>query len=168
MSGYVLISGFMLCLSCFILHVILWRLRRPVNDIRILLCIFLFFPAALFLALYIVSPPWFPLADACLAFILHFCLASAYIASYPAAQAHSPSLDIILEISRSSHGKMSESELVAVWESRNLVSDRIDDLRIGGLIAKQGDIYTLNMFGQFVLAMYRLYRRFLGIPFGQG
>lgn len=168
MSGFILIAGLLLSLSCFLLHVIIWRVRRPVNDIKILMYIFLLLPAAVFLLLHLVSPPWFQFDDALLVIILHYCLALAYIASYPAAQAHSPSLDIMLSIARSPKRTISENELVSAWKSRNLLGDRIDDLRIGGLIAKQGERYTLKTSGSFVLALYRLYRRFLGIPFGEG
>lgn len=168
MSGYVLLAGVMLSLGCFALHVLVWRLCKPVKDVRGLIAIFLVAPAAGLLVLDLISPRWFHHEEALLAAVLHYCLALAYIASYPAAQANSPSLDIMLKVSRCPRHEISEREIVEFWGRRSFITGRIDDLLTGGLIAKQGSVYRLSSSGRSLLLVYRAYRRFLGIPFGEG
>lgn len=168
MSGYILIAGIVLCFSCFILHVVVWRVRKPVHDVKMLIYIFLLLPFAIVSVFSINYPQWFQVEEIFLVIFLHYCLSLAYIASYPAAQAHSPSLDIMLKVSRSSNREISASELADTWRSRNVLIDRVDDLLTGGLIVRRGEIYSLTRTGEAMLAMYRLYRRFLGISFGKG
>jgi hypothetical protein len=168
MSVYVLFAGAMLSLGCFSLHVLVWRLWRPVNDVRWLLAIFLIMPAAGLLIMPIMSLQWFQQGEALLVAVFHYCLALAYIASYPAAQANSPSLDIMLKVYRTTRHEISEHELVEFWGRRSFIDGRIDDLVTGGLIVKHGNVYRLSWSGRLLLSIYRTYRRFLGISFGEG
>lgn len=168
MYGYILIAGIVLWLSCFALHVVLWRARKPVNDVKMLIYVFLLLPIAIVSVVFINVQHWFKIEETFLVIILHYCLSLAYIASYPAAQAHSPSLDIMLKVSRSPNREISASELAATWGNRNVLIDRVDDLQTGGLIVRRGEVYYLTMPGRALLTMYRLYRQFLGVSFGKG
>lgn len=168
MPLYILTTGILLCFSCFAVHIILWRLRKPLNDVRVLLVIFFLLPVPFFLLCLLFTRNLWTIEEASLVFVLHYCLSLAYIASYPAAQAHSPSLDIVLKIARSPRSELTDKEIIDSWGGQDFLVDRIADLKTGGLIVCCSDVFRLSLPGKMLLMSYRAYRRFLGMPFGRG
>lgn len=107
MSVNVLISGLLIFIACLAAHVIVWRVRRPGNA-----------PVALAVIFFVLSPlpgvltvRYLPGLAASItsggwaaAYLLHISLSSAYIMSYPAVEAVSPSLVIALMLGRAGPG----------------------------------------------------------------
>ncbi len=164
MSWSILVAGFGLFIGIFIGHVLIWRLKRPKNDVAVLFFLFLLVPIPVVLAFQV----FMPVIDLMLAYILHFALAAAYIASYPAAQAHSPSLDILYYIGSSSRGKLCEDEIISRYQMMGLVADRIEDLKIGGMVEEHNGSFTLRPLSMIILKFYIIYRKCLGLEFGEG
>ena len=158
--------GVLVFLACLAVHVAVWRAKTPGRDALALFAVFLGFPAALFSFVLLAGRPHFTPDEIALAFLLHAALSCVYISSYPAAQALSPSLDIILKISR--QGKMTASEIVGSYDDRRLVAERVDDLGRSSLVFREGGRFYLTRVGRFVLGFFRTYRKVLGLPFGGG
>jgi hypothetical protein len=162
MSAAVLLAGFLAFAGCLAVHVVLWRLARPRSDMRALFAIFLVAPSAV--ALFVVAAGALAPAaglpdglDVVAALVLHWALSSAYIQSYPAAQAMAPSLEIASLVRRSMPRGLSSEELVARLNTGALVQERVEDLVADRLVRVEGHRYVLTP------ASARLVRFFLGL-----
>lgn len=170
MSCLVIFCGLGLFLLCLGLHLLLWRCRVPYMSSLLLLVIF-FAPAAAIVLYSSAGAPWvLPLTmpEILAALLLHASLAAAYIASYPAVRAVSPSLDILLIIESSRDKKITREELKKKFSDIRLVHARIDDLKDYHFMIEQGDRFCLASAGKAVVALFTLYRRLLGLPQGEG
>jgi hypothetical protein len=165
--GRALALGGVAFAAMLVLHVALWRIRRPRGDIAGLFLIFFVVPgalAALLLALgvgHVIAAPGVETVAA--AFLLHAALASAYIMSYPAAQAHSPSLQVLLAVSRKMPEGVARASLLDSLDHDGSMSARISDLVANGLVTRSGDSYVLSSKAQRLVRTFRGYRALLGI-----
>ncbi len=174
MSAYVFLSGLLLFLACLCVHIILWHMRYPRNRAGALFIIFFFIPvlaAALSFILvkqgiltYSLS---FKSAEWLAAFLLHFALSSAYIMTYPAVEAVSPSLVLVLLIGESGGG-LTHKDLAGVFADDILLNPRINDLRDMNLIGESGGGLCLTLKGRLLIHFFVLYRSFIGLPVGRG
>jgi len=151
----------------FCVHVILWRIKRPTNDSRMLIIIFLIVPWIV-VAVHALVIGSFSADEIALVLLLHFSLSAAYISSYPAAQAHSPSLDIFLIISASPERRMTADEIARHYHDKDIVIDRIEDLRIYGLVSEDRDVFRLKPVSLIIVRLYLAYRTLLNLEFGEG
>ncbi|TAN40603.1 MAG: hypothetical protein EPN25_07025 [Nitrospirae bacterium] len=172
MNSSVLLYGTLLFLVSLVLHVIIWRIRVPRHDALVLFFIFLGAPSVLFFAGHeirnVIQATTLARIETIYALLLHFALSCAYIASYPAAQAISPSLDILLVIASSEFGRLTEKEINAYYPDTELVSARINDLKRSVLIAQGHHGLTLTFPGRVVTFFFITYRRLLGLKAGEG
>jgi hypothetical protein len=172
--GYqVIISGFCVFLTSMLLHVMVWRIFSPRSYFKALPAVFLAIPAAAVIAA--ASTPLFSLylgfmdgVDWLAAFFLHLSLAAAYIMTYPALQANSPSLVMILHIEASMPEGLTSGELGGLFDAQGLVGDRIEDLKTSGLIKVEGSRCAITPKGRALLAPFIILRRLLGLPAGLG
>lgn len=103
-----------------------------------------------------------------LACALYLALAAAYVQTYPAFQAISPSLKIVYHIGQSTTG-MRTGEIQQVFPKTSLVADRLDDLLAEGLVtAKSNGDYQLSGKGKTLAYAFKFYRKFLGLSEGEG
>jgi hypothetical protein len=165
-----LLAGLM-CLATFCIHVVVWRLARPKQQILALMVIFYFIPVAFallywLLALQTVSPDIFwP------ALILYIALAGVYIQVYPAFQANCPTLFIVNFIGKHKEGVGLE-EIQSIIDKVGLtkLDDRVNDLVNDDLISvrENGSINLTNK-GKFLSMLFVLYRqKLLGLTEGEG
>lgn len=169
MSAAVLLVGFTLFAACLMLHVVIWRIGRPRSDARALFVIFLIAPtlggAALFGAsLFALGGPVASPLDSAAVLLLHWALASAYVLTYPAAQAQSPSLEIAYAVGQSMPRGLSREEILALLSSEALVHSRVDDLIDNRLIRVDGDRYVLTVSATRLVRGFLGLRRLLGLP----
>ncbi len=160
------VASFSLSLA---LHVLLWRLSRPRSDLWVLLAIFLAFPtlvALLILAGRAALPDaGFPAPlDVGAVLMLHWAISAAYVQSYPAAQAQSPSLEIAHAIAKSAPRGLSREELMATLTTGSLVQARVEDLVSNRLIRMEGDRYVLTPGAARLVEFFLGLRAFLGLP----
>ncbi|HYB70868.1 MAG TPA: hypothetical protein VEH80_09365 [Candidatus Bathyarchaeia archaeon] len=140
MRAAVLLAGFASFLICLSFHVILWRAARPRAEALALVAIFFVAPAAVAVVVMAITSRW---VDVLAVLLLHSALSAAYVQTYPAAQARSPSLEIAYAVGRSMPGGLSREELLASLTAGALVHDRLNDLVANGLVRVTGDRYTL-------------------------
>ena len=101
-------------------------------------------------------------------YLFHFTLSFAYILSYPAIEAVSPSLAILLMIGDSNlHGVVHE-DLLHVFDDEIVLEPRIQDLIEAGLIIKSEDYLMATSRGSTLVKCFILLRRLLGLPIGKG
>jgi|SRR3990172_2514210 len=172
MNPRIFIFGTLLFILCLAAHILLWRIRIPKRDALVLFFIFLAVPVFIFLFLagpvkLHFSPPVSG-AETVFIFLLHLSLSLVYVSSYPAAQAISPSLDILLGISAAREKRMTEEDILGRYNDAELVTARIDDLRTSVLVAHEGDNFQLTRIGKAVIVFFIVYRKILGLPLGEG
>lgn len=172
MSAGVFVAAAAVFSVCLALHIIIWRFRIPRHDALALFIVFLVVPASVFCGLLILSAgmdiTFWPAPDLVLVLLLHTALAGVYISSYPAAQAISPSLDIILMIAASPQGRLTEEEINQRYDDSVLVTARVEDLRRSHLVNVTFDHAELTRTGRVIIRGFIFYRRLLGLPLGEG
>lgn len=154
-----LLDGLQLFLLGLASHALLWRLAPSWRRIPVLLACFL--APGILLAFRRQGAP---LAEA---WLIHLALSCAYIQTYPAIQALSPTLRLVLFLQDSGKSGLSFEEMLARLEPRTLGADRIEDLLQGGLI-RQGPAGELSPTPRaaWLLRPFVLLRRILGLAGG--
>lgn len=168
MKVAVLLAGFTSFSCCLVLHVVLWRVARPRSDVRGLFSIFLVVPTAVALLILaagaVVPEAGMPDAlEVAAMLLLHLALSSAYIQSYPAAQARSPSLEIAYAVVKSMPRGLSREELLATVNTETLVQARVEDLVADRLVRVEGDRYVLTPASAGLIRFFLALRALLGL-----
>jgi predicted permease len=135
----------------FLFQVFVWRVFRPRRQIFSLAAVYLVCPVPLFLFL----PP--ALLGAAL--LLYGSACCAYIMTFPAIQARSPSTQLLLWVWRK--GGASAQEIIAALSSKGLIEDRKNDLSDDGLASKDGQ--SLPWAGWLIATFFRVYRNLMRI-----
>lgn len=167
MNPAVLIYGLVAFIFSIVVHVAVWRLRRPRNrPLALAVVFFAVLPAPLgllasFGPFHIDPAGWFAVV------LLHTALAAAYILSYPAVEAMSPTLVVALMVGRSAEG-VDREDIVRFFEECAVLEPRINDLLDSRFIARTGGGLTLTPAGRAVTAFFIAFRRVLGLPTGGG
>ena len=160
---------------CLCLHILIWRWWCPRRRVVVLLSLFIILPL-LFIIGYIVlecleclpSIMPFTLAEWSMIYLLHFALSFAYILSYPAIEAVSPSLAISLMVGDSNPQGMLHEDLLHVFGDEIVLEPRIQDLIEAGLIIETNGYFTVTSRGITFVKCFILLRRLLGLPIGKG
>ena len=101
-------------------------------------------------------------------YLLQFALSFAYILSYPAIEAVSPSLAISLMVGDSNPQGMLHEDLLHVFDEEIVLKPRIQDLIEAGLIIETNGYFTVTSRGITFVRCFILLRRLLGLPIGKG
>ncbi len=174
MTAYVLMAGILMFAVCFGVHVLIWRTCRPEREVIALFLIFLVIPAVIGLGCLSLSWPEFLLGGAGvppisgldwpLVFLLHYVLAGAYILSYPAIQAVSPFLTILLVVRSSDPQGLTSEELRSFFTVEGLLGARLKDLKKGYLAVESDGWFRLTWRGLLLVRFNRFLRVLLGLP----
>lgn len=175
-SPLVFIIGTFSFLCSFYVHIQIWRATRPTKQMALLAIIFVLCPLCIFLVLCIAghvfhSPGSYFVRDPFnifYVFVWHLALSAAYIMSYPAIQAESPSLVILLAIGKNMPGGMGAQQIKDIFPPDALIKDRFDDLLAERFMKRSEDRYVPTPKGQLLSAIFKNYRRLLALPRGDG
>jgi hypothetical protein len=154
------------------IHVTIWRARRPRADMTAILRLLIgapvlaFAAAASLLALGVV-PRWVAMDELAAIALLHLALSAAYVQTYPASQARSPSLLIALAVGDAPDG-LTREEIAARLPGGELVGTRIEDLSANALVRRKGDLFVASPAGLALAGFFHGYRRLLGLGRGKG
>jgi hypothetical protein len=140
MSAAVLLVGFILFGVYLTFHVVIWRMGRLRSDVRALFVIFLIVPGLVGVALLGAAPfaPEGPIPsglDVAAVLLLHWALASTHVLTYPAAQAQSPSLEIVYAVGQSIPRGLSREEILPLLNSETLVDRFVNASRAFYVVA---------------------------------
>lgn len=163
----VLLTGFVVFFCCLVAHILLWRIGHPRNHALALLGVFLGLGGALLALLWLLCPVC-SMLDLFALVLLHISLSCVYIQIYPASQADSPSLKILVLVGRSMPDGMTEAEIQKHFASEDLFTARLRDLLAVGQVRQDGDSLILTSKGLALVVPFLALRKTLGLPAGKG
>ena len=159
-----LIGGLALFTLSLALHVIVWRVRRPVSYRAWLPSLAVVFgPVAAAIA-------WFTVAtrlELAAVLLLHGSLAAVYMIGYTLLTAFSPSLELLKLLDRAPAG-VPTSSLRLPFLAGALTGDRVDNLTAAGLVRQEGTRLSLGPRGVRLTGLVLWYRHVIGLRDGGG
>ena len=159
-----LVAGMALFALSLALHVIVWRIRRPVSYRAWLPAFLLIFgPVAATIAWLMVAPG----IELAAVLLLHGALAAVYTIGYTLLSAFSPSLELLKLLDRTPAG-LPTTSLRLPFLAGALTGDRIDNLAAAGLVRQDGARLELGPRGVRLTQLVLLYRHAVGLRDGGG
>lgn len=157
----ILIYGLGLFAVAFLLHIIVWRIRKPANSIKALLILF-------FLVLVVGSIllPQHKFFNYIYIWFLFLSLFACYLVAYPAIEVDSPSLVIVMRIFQAGREGLNIEKLDELSKNNLLVEPRLKDLVDSGLVDFSSSVYRINRKGNIFILPFIFYRNLLGLGKG--
>lgn len=145
-------------------HVAWWRLARPVDEFRALALSFLAGPALGSLAVPGLAA-WRETLGCAAAALL---FGAMYIMLYPAAQAASPTMLLVLRIAAKGTAGETRAALGEALDADTLSRKSIDDMVHGRFADEVDGVLHIAPRGRFLLGFLTRWRRLLGLEYGSG
>ncbi len=152
---------------------VVWRVLRPAGHYLALSALYLTALVAAIVLFFAVGQTalaaWIVPATVreAVDFLLLYTAATlAYMVTYSAVQADSPSMMILLAIERAGAGGLKCEDLVAELGDHVVVVPRLEDLVIGGLAAVERARYVISIRGAMLARLYIAYRALLKMDKG--
>jgi len=164
MSWMSLICGIFVFLTVLTIHIFIWRVLKPKNQVSLLFIIFLIIP---FMG-FVLAAFFIKLAVLLVISLLYFALSCAYIQTYPVFQAVTPSLQIIHLLDKADFKTLTLDEIMNNFTRENLVQDRLEDLLAENFVYQKGDDLFLASKGAFLARTFSFYRSIYGLKMGDG
>ena len=163
LRGVLLVSGALIVffLAC-LLHVVVWRRAASVPPAATLVGL-LTVAIVVECALAALLMPW-PDLVVMTALALQF--AACYVISYPAMQAHSPSLEIARHLSAAGAAGITRADLYSRLSEASLVRDRIDDLVRDAMASEECGRLSCTARGALLARIFAGWKTLLGEPKG--
>ena len=172
MNPHIILFGIAIFLFFLLIHIVIWRIKIPNNDILVLFLILLsisIFTVVVFIQVRIDNVlKNLGESDMCAVILLYFALSFAYIMSYPAIQAISPSLEIMMIIGEKKNKINKKEDIIKIYNENVIFEDRIFDLKKNDLIKNDGGYYKLTLAAKIIINIFILYRKIIGLSFGKG
>lgn len=167
LKSQVLLIAFFVFLFSHSLHILIWRFGRPRNDAIVLAFVFL---APLFILPLLAGniAQGLNAADFAAICLLQISLACAYIQIYPASQAQSPSLKIMMIVESGMPAGVTEEQIRKSFRQESLFDERLDDLLLSGLVEEVNGRLQLTARGRQFITPFLMIRKAVGLPFGEG
>ncbi len=143
-----------------LVHLAIWRIRLPKKN-RVFVLVNVFF-WTLVLGVILLEG----ISSYTDYIVLYCCLAAAYIVSYPAMEADSPSLEIVRNIAKAGASGLEKRELYSTMTDEKLVVARVEDLLNDGLARLDSGKYMLTPKGRFLAGVFVWFRGLLNAPKG--
>jgi hypothetical protein len=154
----------------FAVHVFIWKVRRSLRHMDMIFVIFAaMLGIELFVSRYLASAGMVIFASP--ADYVRFCLfyisaTLAYIISYSALEADSPTLMMILILDRAGSSGLSLAELEGSASNEFMILLRLNDLVRDGLVSCDKGRYSLKAKGLLFVNIFIFFKRLLGTPKG--
>jgi hypothetical protein len=162
----VLFYGSLLFGLSLVLNFVIWRIHLPKRQAKI---IFLLFAGALFCGSYILwkfsqelsllglRPPG-ALAQYLQLWMYYVSLTLAYMITYSAIEADSPSLIIIMKIYEAGSSGLAKESLERAMNDRVLIEPRLKDLLVDKMADFQEGKYRITKKGVLIARLFTFYR----------
>ncbi len=160
--------------AAIIIHLVWWRISLPARQTKALLAIFLLTILAtvsLGACVSWLAPSWQPYCPVGLWQYLHMAevvlaLALAYIVTYSALEADSPSLVLALAIHAKGDQGLALGDMGRIMDDDHLIRPRVEDLLMDKMATYQGDHLVLTRKGKNLAWLFTFYRRLLNKGMG--
>jgi len=170
----VLFYGIMTFSLALFIHFIIWKIHLPRKNHSIALLKIFFGVLFIVVLILIKAPnteflgigPPHVIIEYVESILLYISLALAYIVTYSAIEADSPSLVILLIIAKIFPEGLDKEKLFNLMNDDLLVISKINDLVGGGMAAIDKGVYRLTPKGRFLVNTIILFRRLLNLPKG--
>lgn len=152
--------------ACHGAHISAWR-RRPVSHHLLgLMLVLVVVPGVVVLGLGFAFGADSSWIAPC---VVHLLLAGNYIAVYPAIQATSPTLQILVLLDSHPAG-LSEEAILESVATNSVMADRVGDLLRAKLVRRSvpGGSLTLSWRGNLLAEFFAGYRQIIGLARGAG
>ena len=167
-----LIWGFGLFLFVWLVHLALWRIRRPRAGRRLLFLLFLGALAPGIMAATLAGTTEVGVvfsaprgaAELALFAVLHTALSLAYLALYVALEGDSPTLTIAGLIAAAGPGGIAPDQLRRGAGFGRHLQSRLELMVVDGMAERSEDRYRITAKGRRLLGYYQLYGRLAGAP----
>ncbi len=161
----VLFWGISVFIAVLAVHLIIWRIGVPRRQGRTLFLILVGVPMVVLPVLAWAQekgvPVWFApqgIWDFVHILLLACMLSIAYVASYPALQADSPSLVMVMAIDRAEPEGVDKEYFRKKMNDEILIIPRIQDLLVDQMAVLEGDRYRLTPKGRRIAQFFSFYR----------
>jgi hypothetical protein len=170
----VFLYGSLLFLTGLVVHLIVWRIRLPRRQTKGLLIIFLV-TLVFGCVLYDDTVPTlntsgadspFALAEFFQLSLFFLSLTMAYLITYSAVEADSPSLVIVRKISEAGTGGLKKDLLAREIDESVLILPRLKDLIVDKMAVIEHGRYRLKTKGVIMARLFKFYRRLMGAGMG--
>jgi len=159
--------------TAFCLHLVIWKIYLPIRQTRAILNIFigvLFFGCIAFVCfphvtLFGVAAPT-KVAEYIQIVFLFVSLTMAYIITYSAIEADSPSIVIILKIYEAGISGLHKDVLARELNNSVLILPRIRDLVMDKMATLVDGRYIIKTKGVWMVLIVSFYRRLIGVGMG--
>ncbi len=170
----VLIYSLLLFSTAFIFHIVLWKIRLPKRQTKVLLQIFFGTLMIGILSLNSISlliPGFDNLIPMKPPEYLHICLifislTLSYMITYSALEADSPTLVMVMTIEKAGQEGLDKKEFDQRLNDDILIKPRIRDLITDKMAYLDREKYKLTSKGVLFARIFILYRRLLNAPKG--
>jgi hypothetical protein len=164
-----LLWGSLITGSAFVVHLLIWRIRVPVRQTRALLLTFgsvMALTLGSLAAAPQVFPAHIPIPDA-LADYVHIALfvtacTAAYVITYSALEADSPTLVMVRAIAAAAPHGLEDEEFRARISDDVLVKPRLADLVRDGMLRLEDGCFWLTGKGRRLVNIFIVFRGILG------
>ena len=167
---------FTLSLFClaFVIHLIVWRIHLPTRQIKTLVQLFIVILILGILALWLFPPSFRFLQlsgpesfwEYIHIYLFFVSLTLAYMITYTAIEADSPSLVLIMKVSEAGSEGLDSKKLEQMMSDDILVIPRLEDLVLDKMAYINGNRYFLTAKGVLMVRIFLYYRKLLGAPKG--
>ena len=172
----VLMSGFLLFATAFLLHLIVWKFRIPKNPARTIVVLFVLTLAVGVLVLRygmvdnsIVEFLALRSFSECLHVVLVFMsLLSVYYFVYGALADESPSMFTIMNVAKADEKGLSENELSELITDDLFIRPRMDYLVDEQMVCLQGEKYKLDSKGKNFIDMIKFFQNLMKLSVKAG
>ena len=167
----ILFWGSALFISAFLIHLVLWKIRLPKRQTKTILQIFF---AVLIIGILVLcnlpdSPVFWgitpPVSFAEYIQISSFfiSLTLAYMITYSALEADSPSLVIVTTIANAGQNGLDKKKFDELMNDNILVNPRIRDLLLNKMVEMDEDRYVLTPKGALFARIFIIYREMMNV-----
>jgi hypothetical protein len=156
----VLFWGIILFCCAFFVHLIVWRIRLPKRQTKTLLVIFF---GTLLIGLFTLGSAKFILPEYLHIVLFVTSLTLAYMITYSALEADSPSLVMIMSIANAGITGLLKTQFEQRMTDDVLIIPRIQDLLRDQMIYEQEGKYKLTSKGLLFARIFIVYRHILNI-----
>lgn len=165
----ILVFSLLLTAVAFIIHFIIWKIRLPVHQKSILIFIFsitliagssVLFYFRQHISLLGIRPPQ-ELYEYFQIFVFFISVSLAYMVTYSALEADSPSLVMIMTIANSGKEGLSQKNFEEKINNDTLIIPRLNDALSEKLVYLNGDKYNLTLKGRIFSAIFMFYREII-------
>lgn len=160
----ILLWGLIIFFLSFFLHLVIWKIHLPKKQTKALLQIF--FGILIMSILILTRVSFFKFWEYVHISLFFISLALAYVITYSAIEADSPSLVIIMNIIKTGQEGLDKGRLYEMMTDELLVIPRIRDLVNDKMVYLDKYKYKLTLKGLLFVSIFIYYRKLLNAEKG--